>query len=131
MAIERRAAPADVRLSRLEAGIGNASIATIRASSGPIWSGKNSNTARRFAAVIDAEKQQSSSLATGDVSLVRLGERLSYPELHVKHPGGGHAVVLRAGKANWLHFADVAEGRLIRAVEHAARAIIRGEESLP
>ncbi len=87
--------------------------------------------ARRFAAVIDAEKQQSSSLATGDVSLVRLGSQLDYPELHVKHPGGGHAVVLRAGKANWLHFADVAEGRLIRAVEHAARAIIRGEESLP
>src|SRR6266568_1075151 len=61
---------------------------------------------RRFAAVIDAEKQQSSSLATGDVSLVRLGSQLDYPELHVKHPGGGHAVVLRAGKANWLHFAD-------------------------
>src|SRR6266705_1866757 len=87
--------------------------------------------ASRFAAVIDAEKAQSSHLATGDVSLVRLGSQLDYPELHVKHPGGGHAVVLRAGKANWLHFADVAEGRLIRAVEHAARAILRGEESLP
>ncbi len=82
-------------------------------------------------AVIDAEKAQSSHLATGDVSLVRLGSQLDYPELHVKHPGGGHDVIVREGKANWLHFADVAEGRLIRAVEHAARAILRGEESLP
>ncbi len=87
--------------------------------------------ASRFAAVIDAEKAQSSHLATGDVSLVRLGSQLDYPELHVKHPGGGHDVIVREGKANWLHFADVAEGRLIRAVEHAARAILRGEESLP
>ncbi len=87
--------------------------------------------ARRFAAVIDAEKQQSSSLATGDVSLVRLGERLSYPELHVKHPGGGHAVVLRAGKANWLHFADVAEKRTGCTLPMWQKGVLSGRWSMP
>ncbi len=79
----------------------------------------------RFASIIDAEKQQTAKDAVADVSLVRLGEALSYPALRVKHPLGGHDVILPAGRQSWLHFADVAEGRLIRAVEHGARAIIR------
>lgn len=78
--------------------------------------------ARRFAAIIDAEKQQSSTVARND-DLMVLGEQLSYPELRVKHPQGGHNAIIRAGKASWQHFADVAEGRLIRAAAHAARSI--------
>lgn len=76
--------------------------------------------ARRFAAIIDAEK----ACLVVDVSLMRLGEQLGYPELRIKHPLGGPDVILRAGRSCWLHFADVAEGRLIRAAEHVARAII-------
>jgi hypothetical protein len=80
--------------------------------------------ARRVASIIEAEKQQSSRLAVVDVSLMRLGEQLGYPQMRIKHPLGGHDVLLPAGRSCWLHFADVAEGRLIRAAEHVARAII-------
>jgi hypothetical protein len=85
--------------------------------------------ARRVASIIDAEKQRQAAEAVVDVSLMRLGEQLGYPALRIKHPLGGHDVILREGRACWLHFADVAEGRLIREAEHIARAIIRGEQS--
>ncbi len=78
--------------------------------------------ARRFAAIIDAEKQSSLAVTVDDL-LMDLGRRLNYCELRVKHPYGGHDVIVRAGRDNWQHFADVAEGRLIRAAEKAARSI--------
>jgi hypothetical protein len=79
--------------------------------------------ARRFAAIIDAEKQSSMAAMVND-SLMHQGERVHYCELHVKHPGGGRDVIIRAGQNNWQHFADVAEGRLIRAAEKAARGVV-------
>jgi hypothetical protein len=77
--------------------------------------------ARRFAAIIDAEK----ACLVVDVCLMRLGEQLGYPALRVKHPYGGRDVILRDGRDNWLSFADMQPGYLIRAAEHIARAIIR------
>jgi len=85
--------------------------------------------ARRIASIIDAEKQQSSMLATVD-DLMAMGKRLNYPELHITHPAGGNAMVIRAGLLNWQHFADVAEGRAIRAAENAARACIGSAPAL-
>ncbi len=85
--------------------------------------------ARRFVAIIDLELRAQAETLVVDVSLMRLGEQLGYPALRIKHPGGGHDVILRGGHACWLHFADVAEGRLIREAEHIAWGIIRGEQS--
>ncbi len=83
--------------------------------------------ARRFAAIIDAEKQ-SSTVASHDVSLLDLGKRLDYPELHVKHLYGGHDIVLRAGLLSWQHFYDGAEGRVIRAAMEATRAVLSNRQ---
>ncbi len=82
--------------------------------------------ARQFAQLIDEEKQHSSRLS--EVSdLMTLGKRLHYCELHIKHPQGGRDAIIRAGFLTWQHVADVAEGRLIRAAEHAARSIVSGK----